>query len=87
MLLKLIEQATFFRPDLDVQKLTNSILSEYLQDICELLDEQKDKLSSLTPSQLSNFCYTHLKSFFTDKGQTDQVDYFLPINQSMSSDN
>ncbi len=43
MLLKLFEQATYIRTELDASKLTNSIMSEFIKDLVELLNESKDK--------------------------------------------
>ena len=43
MLLKLFEQATYTRTELDSLKLTNSIMSEFIKDLVELLTESKEK--------------------------------------------
>lgn len=43
MLLKLFEQATYIRTELDSLKLTNSIMSEFIKDLVELLTESKEK--------------------------------------------
>ena len=57
VLLKLFEQATYVRPDLDALKLTTEVMQEFLKDIVELLSEQQEKLETVSPLQISQFCY------------------------------
>jgi hypothetical protein len=35
------------RPELDAAKLTNEVVTEFLKDLVELLQEQRDKLEDL----------------------------------------
>jgi hypothetical protein len=39
VLLKLFEQATFIRPELDPSLLTNAVMTEFLKDLVDLLLE------------------------------------------------
>ena len=52
VLLKLFEQATYVRPELDAAKLTNEVVTEFLKDLVELLQEQRDKLEDLASTQI-----------------------------------
>lgn len=81
MLLKLFEQATYVRPDLDAQKLTTEVMQEFLKDIVELLSEQRERLETVEPLQISTLCYQHLKSFFNDKIQAGGGDYFAAFSE------
>ena len=76
ILMKLYEQATYVRLELDLEKLTNEVVTEFVKDLVELLTEQRAKLEELPATQISQFCFHHMKSFFGDKLDSENIDYF-----------